>query len=68
MSEGVKRLQSGEQWTSTLEYTIIAWGYVQVSRVTIQGTMDFNTRIYNHSLGICTGKQGYYPGNNGLQH
>ncbi len=31
VSEGVKRLQSGEQWTALLDYTIIAWGYVQVT-------------------------------------
>ena len=30
VSEGVKRLQSGEQWNALLDYTIIAWGYVQV--------------------------------------
>ena len=30
VSEGVKRLQSGDQWTALLDYTIIAWGYVQV--------------------------------------
>jgi len=33
VSEGVKRLQSGEQWTALLDYTIIAWGYVQATPV-----------------------------------
>eukprot|EP00088_Acartia_fossae_P007776 TRINITY_DN13648_c1_g1_i3.p1 TRINITY_DN13648_c1_g1~~TRINITY_DN13648_c1_g1_i3.p1 ORF type:complete len:442 (+),score=83.31 TRINITY_DN13648_c1_g1_i3:81-1406(+) len=33
VNEGVKRLQSGEQWTALLDYTIIAWGYVQSTPV-----------------------------------
>ena len=28
--EGMRRLQEGEQWTALVDYTIIAWGYVQV--------------------------------------
>lgn len=33
VSEGVKRLQSGEQWSSLLDYTIMAWSYVQATPV-----------------------------------
>ena len=28
--EGMRRLQEGEKWTALVDYTIIAWGYVQV--------------------------------------
>jgi len=30
LSEGVKQLLAGEQWIALVEYTIMAWGYVQV--------------------------------------
>ncbi|XP_023333508.1 uncharacterized protein LOC111705248 [Eurytemora carolleeae] len=33
LSEGVKQLLAGEQWIALVEYTIMAWGYVQATPV-----------------------------------
>ena len=46
--EGMRRLQEGEQWTALVDYTIIAWGYVQVP---IQPGISF---MYSIVKGTCT--------------
>jgi hypothetical protein len=33
--ESLKRLQEGEQWAALVDYTILAWGYVQVTGLAI---------------------------------